>query len=376
MVERVLTRAEFYRLYPNFASLPWDSPERRKWLEAHPGVAAQWEAIRTVEQRMVQVYGENWRNTAGEQWSRAVADYLDGGFAPRTPTTPATGANAADASAKAVINGLLTTYGLGSLGDWAWQQYLNGVPTSQIMLDLRSRPEYSARFPGMAALQNAGIAISEQEYIGLESQYRQLMRSYGTPATFYDSPDDFGKLIAGQVSPQEFAQRLDMAEQVAATDPRGQALRDELGRLYAAQGLSVPNGIDGAVTAWFIDPDKAQTLIEQQFRATVTAAAATRTGFGQLTKAEAEEIAGYGTTEEAAQETFGQLATMDEFQTDLVGQSSDAVSRQELLGAGFAGNADARQKIERTRRRRQGTFQGGGGFAAGERGISGLGTAT
>jgi hypothetical protein len=392
-VSQVLTRSEFYKQYPNFADLPWDSDARRRWLANHPGAAAQWTAIRDVEQKMASTYGENWRNTAGEQWNRVVADYLDGGFgnrttapAPAAPGAPAPGSDPASPgapapltsdqqSARAIINGTLTSFGLGSLGDWAWQQYLNGVPTSQIMLDLRSRPEYAARFPGMAALSNAGIAISEQEYIGLESGYRQVMRSYGTPATFYDSPDDFGRLIAGQVSVQEFGERLDMAEQVAATDPRGQTLRAELARLYGAQGLETPANVDAMVTAWFIDPDKAQSLIEQQFRATTTAAAATRTGFGQLSLQEAEEVAGYGTTEEQAVNTFGQLATMDEFLVDLPGGADDNVERRDLLQAGFAGNADSQGRIETTRRRRKAQFQGGGGYAAGERGISGLGTA-
>jgi hypothetical protein len=393
MVERVLTRDEFYAKYPEFAKLGWDSPQRRTWLANHAGAAAQWEAIRTVEQKMTSTYGENWRNTAGEQWNRVVADYLSGGFGnqstlPAAPaptpgaapgaapgaTAPARDA-AADASARAVINGTLSQYGLGSLGDWAWQQYLNGVPTSQIMLDLRGRPEYAARFPGMAALSQAGQAISEQEYINLESEYTRLLRSYGAPATFYDSPDDFGRLIAGRVAPPEFEKRLDMAEQVAATDPRGQSLRDEITRLYNFQGLQVPANVDGLVTAWFIDPDKAQSLIEQQFRATTVGAASNRVGFGNLSLAEAEEVAGYGTTEEQAVNTFGQLATMDEFLVDLPGGADDNVERRDLLQAGFAGNADAQQRIETTRRRRRGAFQGGGGYAAGERGVTGLGTA-
>jgi hypothetical protein len=392
-VSQVLTRSEFYAKYPAFADLPWDSDARRRWLANHPGAAAQWTAVRDVEQKMVSTFGENWRNTAGEQWNRVVADYLDGGFnvplptggstpgapapapPPPAPAAPAPRDTSGDASARAIINGTLASFGLGTLGDWAWQQYLNGVPTSQIMLDLRARPEYAARFPGMAALSQAGVAISEQEYIGLESGYRQVMRSYGTPATFYDSPDDFGRLIAGQVSVQEFGERLDMAEQVAATDPRGQTLRAELARLYGAQGLETPANVDAMVTAWFIDPDKAQSLIEQQFRATTTAAAATRTGFGQLTLQEAEEVAGYGTTEEQATQTFGQLATMDEFLVDLPGGADDNVERRDLLQAGFAGNADSQGRIETTRRRRKGAFQGGGGYAAGERGISGLGTA-
>ena len=42
MVERVLTREQFYAQYPNFAAMGWNDPQRQTWLAKHPGAAAQW----------------------------------------------------------------------------------------------------------------------------------------------------------------------------------------------------------------------------------------------------------------------------------------------------------------------------------------------
>src|SRR5689334_18836184 len=106
--------------------------------------------------------------------------------------TPApSGLTAEQKSARAILDDTLAQYGLSGLGDRLWQQYLNGEPIEQIMVDLRKTPEYKARFPGMEALSKKGRAISEGEYISIERGYAQLFREYGLPAGFYDDPSDF-----------------------------------------------------------------------------------------------------------------------------------------------------------------------------------------
>lgn len=73
-------------------------------------------------------------------------------------------------SARAAITRVLDQFGLGSLAGWAWQRYVAGVPVEQIMLDLRERPEYRARFPAMRELADRGRAITENEYLGTASR--------------------------------------------------------------------------------------------------------------------------------------------------------------------------------------------------------------
>jgi hypothetical protein len=269
-------------------------------------------------------------------------------------TVAASAPTTAAQSARAVIDETLEAFGLGALGGWAWEQYLNGVPTSKIMLDLRARPEYKARFAGIAALSAKGRAISEQEYISQEQSYASAMRAYGLPASFYDGPEDFGKLIAGEVSAKELDDRLSMAQQVISTDPRGQQLRSELGRLY---GLSNADGL----------------TLKKQYVAAQSAATSQRVGFGSLTQAQAEMVGQSGVSD--VEGTFGQLATMGEFTQALPG-TNDSVTQDDLLNASFGGNADARKKVQRVAEGRVATFSGGGGFAASGQGVTGLGSST
>ena len=342
----------FLRSHPTFASLlaGSDAAALRTFKRNHPEIAQAWNTITTQ------------RPAPAPTAPRPPA-----AAATSAPVLPTPGGDT-NASARASIVGALDSVGLGALGEWAWGQYLNGVPTSQIMLDLRNRPEYQARFPAMAALAQQGRAMSEQQYMQAEESYRQQMRAAGLPVSYYDGSDDFAKLIVGGVSAQEFGDRLALQQRIVMQQPRAQEYRDELARLYGWQTAT------GAVTAMVLDPDRALPVLQQQFAAAATAAAAARSTFGELSQQEAERIAGTGVSEDEAGQTFASLATMHELQDSLPGLDR-GVSRQDLLDAGFQQDAAAQQRVARKQAERKAQFQGGGGYAAGQKGISGLGSA-
>lgn len=279
--------------------------------------------------------------------------------------SPATGLTDAQKSARALIQGQLDQYGLGGLGDRLWNQYLAGVPVEQIFADLRKTPEYAARFPGMAELQRQGRAIDEGTYISVERQYVNIFRAAGIPQGFYDTPDDFGRLIANEVSPAELNERVQTYTRAAYQSPP--EVRDQLQRLY---GVSA-----GQLVAFFIDPDRALPLIQNSYLAAQTAGAAQRTGFGALDRTTAENLASRGVTERQAEEGFGALVDSRELFSALDAGETD-IDRGTQIGAVFEGNSVARRKIEERRRRRQAQFEGGGGFAGTREGLSGLGSAS
>lgn len=274
-----------------------------------------------------------------------------------TPTSTAKDAS----SAKALITGTLTTYGLGSLADWAWKKWQNGESIDQIMLELRSTKEYKARFPAMDQLSKDGHAISESEYINLEETYISLGRQFGLPSGFYDQPSDFTKLILGHVSASEFQSRLqDYQALVFDTDPTA---RQELQQFY---------GIDaGHLAAYFIDPNKALPLIQRQFGAAQAAAAAKITGFGQLDVNQAELISGVDPAQ--LQQGFDTLVQNRQVFNPLPGEAGQAIDVNEQLDAAFRGDANAQADIERRARNRAAAFAGGGGVAQTQTGFAGAG---
>ncbi len=269
-------------------------------------------------------------------------------------------------SAKAVITSLLAEYGLEALATSAWNAYLTGKPIEQIMLELRQTPEYKARFPGMDALSKKGRAISEREYIETEKQYVSLFRQAGLPAGFYDAADDFGSFIANEVSPQEMSGRLDVARRALYETPP--QVRDELARLYDLGA--------GDVMAFLLDPNKALPVLEQKFVAAQAGAASRLSGYGMLTTQEAESLGYSNKNFDQLTQGFDFLANASELFNPILGEAStDQITRDEQLSiVGGSGNAAAR-RLEKRAKERAAQFQGGGSFAATQRGVTGLGSA-
>lgn len=303
------------------------------------------------------------RAGSAEQYQNRFNRFTSAVTPPDEPP-PGTPAPADNEGAKAAITRVLAEFGLESLAEWAWSEFLDGKPIDQIMLDMRGREEYIARFPAMSQLAQQGRAISEAEYIGFEKTIVQVARAAGLPQNFYDSPDDFARLLVANVSPSEFQDRVGMYVQAAYEVPASDRL--ELERLYGVT--------PGDIAAFFIDEERALPRLQQQFRAAQAGGAARMAGFGFLETAEAEALAELGVDRNAAVEGFGQLAGLSELMQGLDRGETD-ISRQQQLSAIFGGERAAQLEIETRQRRRQAAYEAGGGVAATQGGVVGAGTA-
>ena len=189
-------------------------------------------------------------------------------------------------SASAFFRGLLEQYGfsagdidglMGMFDEWIAE----GFDNEAIMMKFRGTDIYARRFPGMAALSQRGQAISEGEYIRLESAYRGVLSSYGLPSEFFDSPDDYGQFIANNVSPDEVEERASTGMRILqSADGR------ILGELQEYYGVTA-----GTALAYLLDPNKAQDLIRRQVRAATIGGSAERYGFN-MGRGFSENLAG------------------------------------------------------------------------------------
>ena len=273
------------------------------------------------------------------------------------------------------LRSVLADYGLSGLFD-----QLNTAVISDITLldnpdalfrTIRDTPIYQERFKGNTERKKRGLPVlSETEYIKNEDAYKQQLRNLGMSPGFYDTNDDFARLIAGDVSPVEFGNRIQNAyQQVANADP--EVVR-QMKQLY---GVSQSD-----LAEYFIDPERKrpqldQLAVQRQAQAAQIAAQAQTQAGVQLTGAEAESLARQGITASEAATGFRQIQQQQElFTTAMPGEQ--ALTPQEQIGAVFGTNAAAAQRVATRARRRQAEFAAGGGFAEGQRGITGLGTAS
>lgn len=266
--------------------------------------------------------------------------------------------------AYATAAALLDQYGLGSLADEVFDFVQRDLSPAEIEQAIRKTPEFDNRFPGIKRREKKGLApISPGEYVAYERNARQLFRAAGLPEGFYDTNEDFTKFIENDLSLSELADRVTLAANHAFKMPKED--REELARW----GLG-----PGDLTAFWINPDVAQPLLERKYAAAQLSGAAKRTGFGGLEEAKATELVGTGITAAEAEQGFGQLVQAQEL-FGALDRGEDEISKDEQIGARFGGNSFAQQRIEARRRRRQATFEGGGGFAASQQGLTGLGGA-
>lgn len=273
--------------------------------------------------------------------------------------------DAANKDALARIRDVLGQYGLDSLSDFVWQSIVSGMSETQILQSIRETPQFKQRFPAIDDRRSKGLpALSPAEYIAYEQTATQMMRAAGIPTGFYDSPEDFRKFLANDVSVKELSDRVDLARQAAYQAPTEvrQALRSQF-------GLG-----DGDLAAYFLDSDRAAPLLQRTYNAATIAGASTRTGYN--TSADQDYmLADLGITADQAQSGFNQLAQQRELFDPLAGHNEGAITVDEQLGAAFGGSAAATRRIEDRRRSRVAEFGGGGGFAGTAQGLTGVGQA-
>jgi hypothetical protein len=273
-----------------------------------------------------------------------------------------------DQDAVAYLTELLRGYGLSELSTWAYEQVVSGNSPTMIRQLLWEQPAFKKRFKVIFDRRDKGLsAISVDEVLDYERKARQLFQSAGLPPGFYDSPDDFYNFLVNDVSLSELNSRVELARDYIYSSAA--EFKAEAQRLY---GIT-----DGGLIAYALDANRAVPLLQSQFMAARNAAAATQSGYGQLTRTEAERLASLGVDPSQAQSRFGALVQSRQLFNALPGQETaeDAITREEQLGAAFGGDANAQARLTRRGERRAAAFQGGGGFAGDREGFGGLGKA-
>lgn len=222
-----------------------------------------------------------------------------------------------------------------------------------IMFKLADTQEYKDRFKGNAARVKAGLSeLSPGSYVALENQYKSLMKTAGLPAGFYDNNDDFTSFIEHDVSPMEAQARVATAKAaVNNIDPN-----------YRQSMLSMYGVDSGGLAAYFLNPEKATSVLEAQNNAAVVKGTATNFGVG-VDKATAEQIGSNGYQLQQSQQLFGQVADQTKAAGRLGELYGDAVTSADLVkeAFGLTGGAEVTTKKSGLASQERAQFSGSSG---------------
>ena len=303
-------------------------------------------------------------NITRDKWGRLPSD-PDYGKDPqggRTTSVPGARVMSDTETATTILQNTLAYYGLDdpelvtSIKNALANRIITGNSTvDEIGVQLRETPAFQKRFSANEARRAAGKpAYSVSQYLQLESSYRNTLRAAGMPDNFYDTPEDFQRFIANDVSPDEIQYRVQQGYQaVQEADP---TVVNELKTLY---GLK-----DSEIAAFFIDPNRARDTVVRAARAAEVAAQARQQAGIGLEAAQAERLVQQGITERQAQVGFQQVQQAQELLSPVGGE--EALTQQELIEDVLGTSGPAVQRVETTRRRRRASFEQGGAAALGQ----------
>ena len=285
---------------------------------------------------------------------------------PTLINTGLTAAQAASQSAFEIFRSFLNQYGIGALAADVEKYKLDGLSDDELLIRLRTESKaYKRRFAANEARVQKGLrALSEAEYIGLEDQYQDVMRRYGLPEAYYargemGRQEGFEKFIAGDVSPVEVEDRIQLAQDRVQNAPT--EVRDALTRFYGAE---ITNG---DVLAYMLDPDKALSQIQRKVTAAEIGAGAAMSGLA-TSVTRAEELGRYGVSGAAAREGFQTIAGIlprGSQLAEIYKQSpyTQTTAEQEVFG--LAGAAEAGRQRRKLTELEQAAFSGSAGTTGG-----------
>lgn len=267
-------------------------------------------------------------------------------------------------------------YGLGTLAPKIFDFIKQGYSSDTISLLLQETPEYKQRFIANEARRKAGLAVlPPSQYLATEAAYRQVLQAAGMPKGFYDTPADFSEWIAKDVSPTEIKSRADEAARLVNANPE---VRTAMQQLY---GVST-----GDIAAYFLDPARAEPILQKREQAAEIAAAGLQRGFGLSQYA--ERFAAQGITTEQAQQGYSQIAQEFRPMQELAqiygtnwtqGEAELSVFAPGTMGAGGMqqpGTESAAQKQRRLASQERAAFSTRGGVGSpGALGQAGIGPA-
>lgn len=285
-------------------------------------------------------------------------------------------------NARDYLQGLFKQFGFGDadtaslmgLVDGWIQTGLADSGSEPVLMKFRDTDIYKRRFAGMAELIKRGQAVSEAEYIQLESSYRNVMQNYGLPTTFYDNPADYARLIGAGLSVREVEERV-----VAAKQSLNPLVAQELEQYYGVSqgtqmayllGLTDEKGVA-------LESARTQQQIRQEGRAAQIGAAAERAGFN-MDKTFAERLGGtsVGQTIDPFQlgtlaqleGTFDQARRVADRETTLAAIDTEAYDQRDALSAAF-GDEQKKLASERRAKRERARFSGSSGVAGASLGV-------
>lgn len=290
-------------------------------------------------------------------------------------------------NAIAAIKALLSSYGIGDLGDAIVNAVKKGYSSETIQLMMQDpngtdelAKAYQTRFPANKARAAAGKAVlSASEYLNAEQSYSQILQSYGV--SNMATRANFNKFIENDISATEVSDRVGLAiNRVQNADAETKKMLAEYypmlnqgdivnAMLNPTEGLpSLQRKVQLAEVGGAALAQGLTTKIADATKNQLTGAqSGLETGYKGLTTGAlgAEEVLAAGLTKEQARAAYGQVAEAAPRGTFLtsISKSGDVYTRLQAEQEAIQGLASAKRARQKLSEQEAARFGGSAGIA-------------
>ncbi len=265
-------------------------------------------------------------------------------------------------NAFALLKQVFTQYGLSELANTLETLMKEGYEPEEAALALKTDPKYNkayiTRFRGNELRRSANLnVLSEAEYLTLEDDYTETLKSYGLENYFgiekSVKQSAIADVIGADISSVEFTERVSTAvDKVKMSDP---ATKSAFQQFY---------GIGEAdLVQYFLDPKKALVNLKEKAVSAEIGGAAIGQGL-PTTMATAEDLARYGISREQAQVGYAKIGEIlpDAARLgNIYSEEKITYGQTEAEAETFKGLASAQRKRERLIAKETAQFEGSSG---------------
>jgi hypothetical protein len=266
--------------------------------------------------------------------------------------------------AYALLEAAFKEYGLDSLVPIIRQYMEDDLGPEQAKLKLRSEPVYKQRFKGNELRLGKGLnALSEVDYLELENDYSETLRSYGIADYFGTATDATTRLarqqkmadvIGNNISALEFKDRIKTV--VTRVNMADANVKSELKAFY--------NITDTDLIKYFLNPAEGSDRLKEKVTAAEISAASITQGLGQTSLGTAEELARLGIDRAEALAGYAKIAEYlptSEKLSSIYKEQGITYNKATGEEEEFKGLASAKRKRERLKESETSTFAASSG---------------
>lgn len=229
------------------------------------------------------------------------------------------------------------------------------IPTTSegFYLQLIQTAPYYERFGQVneARLAAGYRALDEKTIVGMEDEYQKILTSYNAPKGFYDQTKDFQMFLKNNYTAVDVSNVFQAYRDfVNSTNP---TIRGQLRDLFGVN--------EDMLTAYFIDPEKGQPILESITGKNLNTAAALLEG---LTKEQADIAQQYGAGSLAygtQRQKYSQVSRDIQTYGNLAAIYGENFGAKEAIAAEFGADVSAQQTMERLKATNLAQFSGTSG---------------